>query len=140
LSTKFSHSPALHLTIASSRRWRALQSVYLLAAAAALAVIGLEGRPALAALLGLALCCSLPRLYGQPTSNAVLCWDAGRWELDSGRGARPIQPLRGCRVTPWAVLLTWREPGGKPGRLWIFADAVDPDGWRRLRVRLRLRG
>ncbi len=140
MSTRFSHSPALHLTIASSRRWRALQSLYLLAAAAALSVVGLEGRPALAGLLGLVLCCSLPRLFGQPTAGAILCWEAGRWLLDPWDGARPIQLCRNCRVTPWAVLLAWREPGGNRGRLWIFPDAVDPDEWRRLRVRLRLQG
>lgn len=140
MSTKFSHSPALHLQIGRSRHWHALQALYFLAALLALGLIALHGRPELATLLGLALICSLPRLLGQPAVGVVLHWSGGRWTLDDGAGAKPIELRRGCRVTPWVVLLSWQGPGPDPGRLWVFADAVDPASWRRLRVRLRLQG
>lgn len=141
MSTRFSYSPELHLAIGKSRRWRWLQAVYLLAAVTAVGAVGLRGYPQLAVLLWLAVTCSLPRLAGQPLAGAILRWQAGNWSLDCGEGPTPIEVRPGCRVTPWVVMLAWRErESGRGGRLWVFADAVTADAWRRLRVRLRLQG
>ncbi len=138
MSKRFSHSPALHLQIARSRLCAALQLLQLGAALVAVLTLARQGRGELAGLVLLVIGCSLPRLWGQPEVGSELSWHAGQWCLDRGGGRRPIAPGRGCRMTPWAVLLVWREADSGNSRLWLFADAVDSDSWRRLRVRLRL--
>ena len=107
MSPRSSTSPKLHLPIAESRRARYLQLGVFLAALAAIAVIALEGRAALAALLAIPLFCSLPKLIGQPQIGCVLAWRAGRWSLDRGAGFQAITLAAGCRVTPWVVIVCW---------------------------------
>lgn len=140
MSEKSSTSPALRLRIADSRRALALQLALFLCILSALVLVARDGRPELAMLLALYLFCCLPRLLGQPWVGTVVAWRGGQWSLDRGQGEEPVELMGGCRVTPWAVLLCFRDGAGCAGRLWVLPDAVAADEWRRLRVRLRLEG
>lgn len=70
---------------------------------------------------------------------STLVWQSGdRLQLVLASGAvRPARLLRQALVLPWLVVLHYRVQD-RTRRLAVFADMPDPDGWRRLRVRLRL--
>jgi toxin CptA len=79
---------------------------------------------------------------GDAAMEAVLQAD-GSWILETGQvEARPATLAADSLVTPQLTVLVFRLADGRRRSLLLLPDNIDPDSFRRLRVRLRfpLRG
>lgn len=139
MSGPFSSSPALRLTVGPSDIRRALLAALSLCCLSALWLIWTRGQCALAAALASPTLLCLWSLRREPMQGATLRWQRGSWTLESGRGRRSVRILPASTSLRWVTFVAWEElPGGRRGRLWLFADSAAGDALRRLRVRLTL--
>lgn len=139
LSTESSSLPPLELRIGSSRVRLALLTAFALAETGAVILLADKGYPALALLLTPALIRLLWMVVPRDSSGAVLYWRAGLWQLEVGGHKEDFSLLgHNCRM-PWVVSLdVRRECDSRRATLWLFADAVDRESMRRLRLLLAL--
>lgn len=137
--TRYSHSPALRLEIASSRYRQFLIIGLYLCVACALFCVARRGYGWLALLvLPLALLCSA-RLWRRPFEGAVISWRQGQWSIDRHGTEIAIRIHRGSTCLPALVYLAWVElPTGRKQGLCLFGDSAGAAHMRYLRVRLRL--
>ncbi len=140
MSSAYSNSPVLRLPIADSPQRRRAVTFAVLVACAALWQIGARGYPLAALALAPAMAWLLHGLLRAPWQGAELHWRGGAWTLRRDAGCLRLQVEPGAVALPWVVLLPFRAASGDGARqyLWIFADAVPREQWRRLRVRVRL--
>jgi len=105
----------------------------------ALCLLVLHGHLSPALSLGVLLWRALPPILRDDSRGSLLVWHRGTWEL-SGTAGRGILLLEGSHTPlPSVAHLAFRTVAdGRPCSLWVFADSVEPDAWRRLRVRLAL--
>ncbi|MCB1735040.1 MAG: hypothetical protein H6981_09040 [Gammaproteobacteria bacterium] len=77
-----------------------------------------------------------------PGAVRALYWDSdGSWRLfDAEDQAHPVQRHGEFLRTPWLVLLNFRTPSKMRFTALIPRDALPPDDFRRLRLRLRVVG
>ncbi len=135
------NSPALRLRIGDSRWQRRLLALLAVALAGGLWLIDRRGYPWLSWSLLVPEALIWLALARQRWRGADLCWQSGGWALERGGAAMAIEPCPGSVCLPWGVYIPYREgAGGRRGRLWLFADSVEPGALRRLRVRLALQG
>ena len=135
--------PPIRIQPGFSRRLAALVLLtHGAALAAALALPGAWRMLALAVTLSLAYHWTTHVSRRAPWSVASVTWDAdGRWQVVRRSGQEIEARLSPATfVANWLVALYLRD--GALGRiaLPLFADALDPEVLRRLRVRLRLEG
>lgn len=139
MSSAYSNSPALRLQIADSPLRRRAYICLVLLALGSLWYCAGRGYPLLAIALAPLLtwvCWSMP---GACWQGAELCWRQGAWQLSVREQAHPVALLPGAVALPWVALVPFQlTVGGARRWLWIFADSVPFEQWRRLRVRLRL--
>jgi hypothetical protein len=96
---------------------------------------------ALGALAGLARCLRRTALNTARDAVTALAWGAdGGWTLGLGDGSRVTATLLPAPYRqPWLTVLRFRVPGRRlPVSAVITRDRVDPEPFRRLRVRLYL--
>lgn len=139
MSSRYSSSPALRLRIARSRLRALLHAALCVLVLFALWEIYVRGYPLLSLLLVVPALALLMRFRREPLVGIELCFRRGRWTLESNRVQCVVTLSRRCIVTPWVIYLAFTEsPSGAMQQLWLYIDAVRPDQWRRLRVRLTL--
>jgi hypothetical protein len=98
-----------------------------------------RGYATLCLLLVLPATALLYRLRRDPMAGVEFCFRRGLWTLEGNGLQRAITLDKRCVVTPWVIYLAFTEsPMGKLQQAWLFVDAVHPQQWRRLRVRLTL--
>ncbi|NKN33713.1 protein YgfX [Marichromatium bheemlicum] len=138
-------SPAASLSIRPRRSRRLLTWIlvpHLLAASLAPA-LGRWGWGLAVLILVAALVAVLDRVHARlPWSIVVARWDAdGGWRLWLRDGRELHARLSAASfVAPGLVVLHWRIGWLRRRALVLFADALDADTLRRLRVRLRQQG
>jgi hypothetical protein len=98
------------------------------------------------ALLALAANCALAcRLSCRGRRRGAAPWviaqgRQGHWCAQTPAGVVQMLPRAEPTVLPLVVHLPFRRvPGGERFDLWVFRDAVSPQSWRQLRVRLNVR-
>ena len=139
MSGPFSSSPALRLTVGPSDIRGTLLAALSLCCLSAHLLIWTRGHCAVAAALAPPTLLCLWSLRREPLQGATLQWQRGSWTLESGRSRRPVRILPASTALRWVIFVAWEElPGGRRGRLWLFADSAPGDALRRLRVRLTL--
>jgi hypothetical protein len=118
-----------------------------IAAACALALQGVDLPPApRLALLGLVIARLVLEWRGRLSPRhpdyveQVILLPDGRWRLQSGAGRQlEARLLRGWGASQGPVIaLEWACEDGRRRQAWVWRHRCPPDGWRRLRVRLRL--
>jgi hypothetical protein len=116
-----------------------LHATFCLLVACALWEIYGRGYPMLCLLLAVPSLIMLYRLRRDPGVGSELYFGRGLWTLQGNGVERAITLRRRCVVTPWVIYLAFNEstPGAMQ-QLWLYVDAVQPQQWRRLRVRLTL--
>ncbi len=125
-----------------SRTWRGLWLVLLLAVCLLLPVSGTDARLALVVLAGtlVAVCVALRAggWAGGAPAPAVRYGGQG-WQLrPAGTGEwQPVRLRADCLVSTRLVILRFDGSGRRPVSVPVFADAVDRESHRRLRVILR---
>lgn len=138
-STGSSPSHTLRLRLGRSRlRGRCLA----LLAATYLTLLGCllaRGHFSLVLLIGLPLVLLYRELAADRWRGATLDCTAGRWSMLERGVDLPLEFVRGRRALAWVVYLEFRRRADA-GRvaLFVFRDALPPEAYRRLRVRLAL--
>ncbi|MEA2092954.1 MAG: protein YgfX [Pseudomonadota bacterium] len=140
LSRKY--ATPLHLAPDASRRLGLLLAAVHGTTLLMLPFMALPARVALVLALALLLAYIHARrshvLRTRPDSIRELVWDSGnhwRLGLQSGTITR-ASLLPYVFIHPWLVILHFKRQDGRRSRLVLFADMLDPDDFRRLRVRL----
>ncbi|MDZ7784901.1 MAG: protein YgfX [Halioglobus sp.] len=125
--------------IGSSRIRRAGLAGFALAEVAAVILLADKGYPALAMMSTPGLIHLLWLAASGGNRGAVLYWRAGRWHVASSQHAGALSLVaHNCRM-PWVVYLAFRgDSDTRRATFWLFADAVDREPMRRLRVLLAL--
>lgn len=139
MSTKYSHSPSLHLLIARSRIGSLLHLALCLLAIFGLYRVTAQGYPEVALLLLplVTLCCW--QLSLQTLAGSVLCWQRGQWFIERGNTSTPVTLLRSSTCWSRVIYLAWvAQADSSRGRALLFPDSVPGSELRRLRVRLTL--
>lgn len=140
MSAKYSNSPALHLSVGSSRVRLGLYLALCLCTLFALYLLYVRGYPLLASGLAPMLCMLLLRGVRAPPPGFQVRWRQGLWELGPEGALRPVCISAASTCLPWVIYLAWKEqPEGRRSGLWLFADSVPAAQLRQLRVRLALR-
>ena len=78
--------------------------------------------------------------YARQQCDAAQYWvwsDKGGWQYGDDPRAYTLRAGKSV-ATPWFVTLALSSPGQKIQRLLIVRDQLEPDTFRRLRVRIRL--
>jgi len=85
--------------------------------------------------------CGLKSMFRDPNAGVDLAFVRGQWWLGEPRQARLIALRDNWVCLPWVVYLSWRGNAEQAaGELWVFADSLEREKMRRLRVLLRRNG
>ena len=139
MSAVYLSSPALRLRIADSPLSRRTFLILALIGLGALGQAAARGYPWLAGALAPLLAWLCWGLRHVPLVGAELDWSRGEWRIAVGGSVVPVELATGAVALPWVVLFPYRCAASRGRYLWVFADSVAPEDWRRLRVRIRLR-
>lgn len=140
MSSRYSSSPEIQLTVTDSPLRLVLYRAFCLACLGACWAVYERGYPLITVLLALTCAMVLWHLRQNAASGAQLRWRDGVWTLRKADQEHCIVPTARSTLTPWAVLLAFEDaPDSISRQLWIFADSVPRSQWRLLRVRLTLR-
>ena len=137
MSVKYSTSPTLRLRVANSRHYLCCQILFITAVALALFELGRGVHPLLIGLLIPGLLSFVWRAGRQTLVGTVVCWQHGKWVLESGDQIYPIA-LRRWHCLPWVTFVAWQFESGKKDQIWLFSDSAPRHDLRRLRTRLRI--
>lgn len=141
MSAPYSNLPALRLPIGNSacRRFLLVGLYACLVAVVPLALSRGAMGVALAALAANWL------LVGVSYCARSVPWEIaegrqGQWRAHTAQGEVQMLPRGAPTMLPLVVHLPFRRvPGGENIDVWVFRDAVSPQSWRQLRVRLNVR-
>jgi hypothetical protein len=139
LSTRYSHSPALVLTVRASRIRRFLHALLGLAGAASLLLVAGAGNNGLVAGLSLAWCLLLARTGRDRSAGMQIHYQDCSWSIRRGSVRSMIYPGPAGVCLPGLIQFCWREPPGSRAHcIWLFADSAAAGELTALRRRLVL--
>lgn len=146
MSAPYSNLPALRLPLGSSLTRRALLAA-LHACLFAVVLLALSRDAAGVAIVALTAHCLLsgvPRrrwFRTGPGAPTEISEDRqGQWRALTPQGRVLLLPRAQPTVLPLVAYLPFRRlPTGESMDVWVFRDAVGPERWRQLRVRLNVR-